>query len=175
MDQSEIAQSSIRGRLTTLQQLFLGIGSLVASWVGYACNRNYENGLQWRLPLGLQLMPAVPLCCCILLFPESPRWLASKGRNEEALQALARLHAHGNIEDPLVTNEFKDILRAMQEEDFDGNALKALFTRMYNFRPRKSGIRVLSLADEVYTVLLGIALQFSMQMTGVSVLQYYSP
>ena len=138
--QSEIAQSSIRGRLTTLQQLFLGIGSLVASWVGYACNRNYENGLQWRLPLGLQLMPAVPLCLCILLFPESPRWLASKGRNEEALQALARLHAHGNIEDPLVTNEFKDILRAMQEEDYDGNALKALFTRSYNFRPRKCNI-----------------------------------
>lgn len=35
--QSEIAQSSIRGCLTTLQEFFLGIGALVASWVGYGC------------------------------------------------------------------------------------------------------------------------------------------
>ena len=42
-------------------------------------------------------------------FPESPRWLALKGRNEEALQTLARLHAHGNVEDPLVAFELEDI------------------------------------------------------------------
>lgn len=46
---------------------------------------------------------------CYSAFPESPRWLALKGRNEEALQNLARLHAHGNIDDPLVAFELEDI------------------------------------------------------------------
>ena len=48
------------------------------------------------------MLPAVPLALLIHAFPESPRWLAMKGRNEEALQTLARLHANGNTEDIFV-------------------------------------------------------------------------
>lgn len=46
---------SIRGRLTTLQQLFLGIGAFIASFVGYGCTKNQlGTAFQWRFPLGLQ-------------------------------------------------------------------------------------------------------------------------
>lgn len=55
-----------------------------------------------RLPLGLQMLPAVPLALLIHAFPESPRWLAMKGRHEDALHTLARLHANGNTEDIFV-------------------------------------------------------------------------
>lgn len=64
--QSEIAQPSIRGRLTTLQQFFLGIGALVASWTGYGCFKNYIDGRQWRIPLAIQLVPVIPLALLIL-------------------------------------------------------------------------------------------------------------
>jgi len=75
--QSEIAQPAIRGRLTALQQFMLGIGALVASWVGYGGYTHHGNSpLGWRLPLAIQIVPALPLAACILLFPESPRWLA---------------------------------------------------------------------------------------------------
>ncbi|KAL8278244.1 hypothetical protein RQP46_009417 [Phenoliferia psychrophenolica] len=149
--QSEIAQSSIRGRLTTLQQFFLGIGSLVASWVGYGAFKNYSDRTQWSLPLGLQLLPAVPLALGIMLFPESPRWLSMKGRDDEALAALARLHAHGDTKDPLVIFEMEDIKASMTAESIDANPWVELFTKKKNFRP----------------LLLGIILQFSVQMTAL--------
>lgn len=61
-----------------------------------------------RLPLGLQMLPAVPLALLIHAFPESPRWLAMKGRHEDALNTLARLHAHGNTEDIFVRAGWSD-------------------------------------------------------------------
>jgi len=50
----------------------LGIGALVASWVSYATFTYIprSDSTQWRLPLGLQMVPAVFLAALILLFPE---------------------------------------------------------------------------------------------------------
>ena len=50
--QAEIAHPSIRGRLTTLQQFMLGIGALIASFIGYGCFHGLTGQAQWRLPLG---------------------------------------------------------------------------------------------------------------------------
>ncbi|KAH9922482.1 general substrate transporter [Fomitopsis serialis] len=49
--QAEIAHPSIRGRLTTLQQFMLGIGSLIASFIGYGCYHGLTGQAQWRVPL----------------------------------------------------------------------------------------------------------------------------
>jgi MFS family permease len=64
--QSEIAHPSIRGRLTTLQQFMLGVGALIASFVGYGSFHGLDGQAQWRLPLALQLLPAIPLAIFIL-------------------------------------------------------------------------------------------------------------
>ncbi|CAE7199104.1 unnamed protein product [Rhizoctonia solani] len=159
--QSEIAHSSIRGRLTTLQQFFLGIGAFIASFIGYGCyNRLQGTQAQWRLPLGLQLFPAVPLALLIHAFPESPRWLAMKGRHDEALQTLARLHANGNTSDIFVQSELADIRASIEKERQESEgAWSLLFFEPSNRR----------------RLLLGIVLQFSVQMTGVSAIQYYAP
>lgn len=50
--QAEIAHPSIRGRLTTLQQFMLGIGALIASFIGYGCFHGLTGQAQWRVPLG---------------------------------------------------------------------------------------------------------------------------
>ncbi|KAG8935639.1 hypothetical protein FRC03_008987 [Tulasnella sp. 419] len=159
--QSEIAHPSIRGRLTTLQQFFLGIGAFVASFVGYGCYKGLEGTqAQWRVPLGLQMVPALPLALCVMLFPESPRWLASKGYNEAALETLARLHARGDTTDPFVVSELQDITASIERERSEAvGAYKQIFTVPSNFR----------------RLALGVILQFSVQMTGVSAIQYYSP
>lgn len=78
--QSEIAHPSIRGMLTTLQQFFLGIGAFVASFTVYGCSL-YHKGtpFEWRFPLGLQILLAIPLALLIFMFQESPRWLMVQG------------------------------------------------------------------------------------------------
>ncbi|KAJ7720089.1 general substrate transporter [Mycena maculata] len=158
--QAEIAHPSIRGRLTTLQQFMLGIGAFTASWVTYGCSAGLKgHPAQWRLPLGIQIIPALPLITFILLLPESPRWLAEKGRMEEAQATLARLHANGNIDDPFVVSQVKDIQADIHRaKDIGEASWSELFTVPSNFR----------------RLALGYILQFSVQMTGVSAIQYYS-
>jgi MFS family permease len=60
--QGEIAHPSIRGRVTALQQFMLGIGALVAGWISYG-TFHLHGSAQWRIPLGLQILPAVVLAC----------------------------------------------------------------------------------------------------------------
>jgi MFS family permease len=73
MYQSEIAHPSIRGTITSLQQFMLGIGAFVAGWISYGTYVGLHDQAQWRLPLGLQMLPAVVLGALIMFFPESPR------------------------------------------------------------------------------------------------------
>ncbi|KAJ3933810.1 MAG: general substrate transporter [Lentinula lateritia] len=158
--QAEIAHPSIRGRLTTLQQFMLGIGAFAASWITYGTSAGLKGTqAEWRVPLGIQIVPAIPLFAFILLLPESPRWLAEKGRLDEAARTLAKLHAHGNVNDPFVVSQMEDIKAEIQRAREIGSASWGeLFTDSSNFR----------------RVSLGYILQFSVQMTGVSAIQYYS-
>lgn len=73
--QAELAHPSIRGRVTALQQFMLGVGALVASWVSYGCYTGFpaDDSREWRISLGIQIIPAGFLALLILLFPESPR------------------------------------------------------------------------------------------------------
>ncbi|OCH86847.1 general substrate transporter [Obba rivulosa] len=158
--QAEIAHPSIRGRLTTLQQLMLGIGALIASFIGYGCFHGLTGQAQWRVPLAIQLLPAIPLAFFILLLPESPRFLAMQGRTDEARVVLARLHAHGDTDDPFVVSEHREIVAQVAREKLEtADAWAQLFARRSNLR----------------RLVLGVAIQFSIQLTGVSTLQYYSP
>ncbi|KAF7304179.1 MFS domain-containing protein [Mycena indigotica] len=161
--QAEIAHPSIRGRLTTLQQFMLGIGAFVASWVTYGCSARLKGlPAEWRIPLGVQaciIIPAIPLFSFILLLPESPRWLAENGRSAEAQATLARLHANNDLTDPFVLAQMKDIdADIARSKDIGAATWGELFTERSNFR----------------RVALGYILQFSVQMTGVSAIQYYS-
>lgn len=75
--QAELAHPSIRGRITALQQFMLGVGALVASWVSWGTYRNLKHSdAQWRVPLALQIIPAIFLGALIMLFPESPRYVS---------------------------------------------------------------------------------------------------
>ena len=60
--QAEIAHPSIRGTITALQQFMLGIGAFVAGWVSYGTFVGLTTTTaQWRVPLGIQMIPAVVL------------------------------------------------------------------------------------------------------------------
>ncbi|KAJ7732612.1 general substrate transporter [Mycena olivaceomarginata] len=161
--QAEIAHPSIRGRLTTLQQVsfapslkfMLGIGGLTG------------HPSEWRVPLGIQIVPALPLISFMLLLPESPRWLAEKGRVAEAQQALARLHANGNTEDPFVLSQIKDIQADISKSrDLGEASWGELFHVPSNFRRLSLGFVESLILNWRLLSLNRYILQFSVQMTG---------
>ncbi|KAK8850309.1 hypothetical protein IAR55_004226 [Kwoniella newhampshirensis] len=158
--QSEIAHPSVRGMLTATFQFFIGIGAIVAGWIAYGVAQTHPNeAMAWRLPLGFQMLPAVPLVLMTFLLPESPRWLMIQGRHQEALTTLARLHARGNENDSLVQGEYQAMRSKVEEEANTDQSWRLIFGDRTNLRK----------------TMYGIILQFSVQMTGVSAIQYYAP
>lgn len=76
--------------LTFLHQY---VGSIVAAWTIFG-TISYTGNAAWRIPVGLQaLMPFVQFVL-IWLLPESPRWLCSKDRGDEAFQILVKVRIH---------------------------------------------------------------------------------
>ncbi|KAL5341794.1 general substrate transporter [Aspergillus crustosus] len=159
--QAEICHPNIRGRVTALQQFMLGVGSLCAAWISYGTYIGFEptNNAQWQVPLGLQIVPAVFLGLLIMLFPESPRWLIDHGRQEEGLKTLARLHAYGDENNAWVQAEYTQIQESiLREHEEEAKSYLELFRSRSSFR----------------RLFLCCAIQASVQMTGVSAIQYYS-
>ncbi|OJJ03472.1 hypothetical protein ASPVEDRAFT_53867 [Aspergillus versicolor CBS 583.65] len=158
--QAEIAHPAIRGRLTGLQQLFIGLGSTTAVFTAHGTVSHLAGNNQWRVPLGIQIVPAGVLGALILLFPESPRWLMDHDRHQEALQTLAKLHADNDMNNTWVVAEFEQIKRTIQDQKENGaSSLYELFKDPASFR----------------RLFLVTALQASVQMTGVSAIQYFAP
>ncbi|RVD88243.1 uncharacterized protein DFL_002435 [Arthrobotrys flagrans] len=158
--QAELAHPSIRGRITALQQFMLGIGALIATWAGYGTYIHLSDDGQWRIPLALQMVPAIVLGTCIFFMPESPRWLIDKGRTEKGLAVLAQLHANGDQTDAFVRAEFEAIQMSITvEHDNEAKKWSQLITNKLNFK----------------RLFIAVSVQGSIQMTGVSFIQYYAP
>ncbi|HLN36612.1 MAG TPA: MFS transporter [Xanthobacteraceae bacterium] len=86
---SEFAKSKGRGRFVLMQQLMFPIGLTTVGLVGVFVVPLW--GWQWLFVLGgLPVLLALPM---IRVLPESPRWLASRGRDEEADRVLTRIEA----------------------------------------------------------------------------------
>ncbi|KAK7460216.1 hypothetical protein Landi51_00464 [Colletotrichum acutatum] len=93
-----------------------------------------QSDWAWR---GLMLGEAVPSIISLSLLPfvdESPRWLFSKGRHDEAIGVLARLHANGNREDALVLSETQEIVSALNHEKESNGGWKDLIAPSPNLK-----------------------------------------
>ena len=161
--QAEISHRKIRGKITSLQQLFNALGQIFATWTGYGCYVTWVgtgDSREWRIPLAIQIVPALFLGSLVYLFPESPRWLCDHGQSGQALRNLAQLHSHGDIEDAYVAVEFALIQAQIAEEHQQkSKTYWDLFRDWPNLR----------------RTILVMMIQASCQMTGVSAIQYFSP
>ncbi|KAJ5132056.1 hypothetical protein N7448_006214 [Penicillium atrosanguineum] len=112
---AEISLPHQRGRLLSLQQWMITWGILIMYFISYGASFMGNNG-SFRLPWGIQMIPAIILMSCLPMMPRSPRWLASKDRWEEATEVLARLHAKGNMLDPIVIAQTQEIRDKIEQE-----------------------------------------------------------
>lgn len=112
---TEVSHPRHRGRVTTIYNTLWYLGSILAAWTTYGTLTHITSDLSWRLPIGLQCaMPGIQLLFVYLL-PESPRWLISKDKHEDAKKVLTKYH--GNGEDNTFVNwEFNEISQTLQAE-----------------------------------------------------------
>ncbi|ODN87431.1 MFS quinate transporter QutD [Cryptococcus wingfieldii CBS 7118] len=90
---SEQSVPSIRGRLTGLFEIAYQIGSLVGFWVNYGVSQHIDlaSNVSWRLPMGIQLIPAGILMAGTFFLRESPLFYMKKDQDEKALEVLTYL------------------------------------------------------------------------------------
>ncbi|GEM10166.1 MFS glucose transporter [Rhodotorula toruloides] len=111
--QAEITRPAIRGRIVATQQLAITFSELLQFFVSFGCSY-IANDASFRMPWALQAIPGLILGILMFAFPESPRWLMDRGREDAALQILADVHAEGDTENDLVQLEYLEIKRQVE-------------------------------------------------------------
>ncbi|KAI0601544.1 general substrate transporter [Biscogniauxia sp. FL1348] len=153
---SEISPPSQRGRFIGMQQWAITWGIAIMFFLCYGSS--FINGAAaFRLPWGLQMIPAILLFLGLLVLPESPRWLAKKDRWDEAKAVLTLVHGKGNPDAPIVSKEMAEIRENVEFErqNADVSYIELLRPRMIN------------------RTHIGIFTQIWSQLTGMNVMMYY--
>ena len=145
---AEMAPKERRGAIVSLNQFCITFGILVSYLVDYALTGVKGD---WRWMLGAGAVPGLVLFLGMLVLPESPRWLAGKGRVDEARVALRRMRP-GDVEAELSELQ-QDTLK-----NKGGTPWSAFLNRAAR-RP----------------LIIGVSLAVFQQVTGINTVIYYAP
>ncbi|EMT72400.1 general substrate transporter [Fusarium oxysporum II5] len=160
----EMAYPSWRGTLAGLYNVGgWYIGSLTSTWTAYGTGRLTSNW-SWRIPIIIQVVPATIILCGVWFIPESPRWLMSHGKEEQARAVLIKYHGDGNPESAVVKLEL-DEMRASIEYQAEIEASQKWWDYRMLFDNKENLHRF---------YLLFLVAIFS-QFIGGSVITYYMP
>ena len=156
---SEVAPANIRGRMTTIQQIMIITGLTAAFLVNYFLAQSAGKSTEifwggyeaWRWMYWMQAIPAAVFLLALLFIPESPRFLISKGRNEEAKAVLTRLFGAASADSKVAE-------------------IKASFSD--DHRPRLSDVTAPGTILKP-VVWAGLILAVFQQLVGINVIFYY--
>ncbi|KAF2712899.1 hexose transporter-like protein [Pleomassaria siparia CBS 279.74] len=112
----ELGHPKERAFLGAMFNAFYGIGGVLGAGI-VVRTILIPNDWSWRLPSFLQALPSVLQIVFAFTVPESPRWLISKGRNDEALNILIKYHAEGDASQELPHVEYAEIKQALEMEN----------------------------------------------------------
>ena len=145
---AELAPAKWRGRLVGAFQFNVVFGILAAYSSNYLIRTLHLGSLEWRWQVGIAALPALGFLALLFGIPRSPRWSASKGRNEEALAVLKLMG------DPNPEAELADIQSALAEEH--ATAHEPVFQWKYR-----------------YPLFLAISIGAFNQLAGINSILYY--
>lgn len=151
---AEVAPTSVRGRLVSLNQLTIVIGILAAqvvNWLLVSDDPVWNEQMAWRWMFWAAAFPAVAFLLLAVFIPESPRWLAMKGYRERALRTLEHIGGQEYAADEMLAF---DEAEARQQSQ---GGLRLLFSHPYR--------RVL---------LIGIVVAMFQQWCGTNVIFNYA-
>lgn len=145
---AEIAPAQWRGRLVGSFQINIVIGILLAYLSNYSIARWIGGADDWRWMLGVAAVPAFLFLVLLFTIPQSPRWLATQNRSEEAHSVLVLIGA----ENP--DGELSEIMDSIHLERSQGE--ESIFSRKY-----------------VFPLFLAITLGAFNQLSGINAILYY--
>jgi sugar porter (SP) family MFS transporter len=159
---SEMVKAERRGNLVSIELNMIALGIVIANY--FDIGMSYVAGhIQWRLPIGFQMVFMIISGTMTLILPESPRWLAVKGRHGESLDVLARLHGkHTPTTHPEVVEAKRQIDQVILIETDGGNAKRSDIFKSSPLLIRRR-------------IVLAIGTQAMQQCSGINILVYYAP
>ncbi|BCS26797.1 uncharacterized protein APUU_51508S [Aspergillus puulaauensis] len=141
---AEVAPPATRGLLVGQHGGFFLFGYTIAAWVGIGAFFSENAQFNWRFPLALQVLWPILLCCFLPKLPESPRWLVSKGRTDEAWKVISSLHH--DPKDPSQLFAREELLQITSQYEADTAAYgKATFIDMWRKRHMRKRMLIGSL------------------------------
>lgn len=187
---AEMALPRMRGRLVTINALLVTVGQFTAGMVDGALDEIAPN-LGWRYMLGLAAVPSLIMMWGFQRLPESPRWLANKGRIQDAARVLNRFR-ETDEDAEIEMNEIKDalpreILERIRQQEISSSEDTPEETR----EPLSFSCWMRSSVDEFQHVLyhimdmledkatrkalfLGCGLMWVQQLSGINTVMYYA-
>ena len=154
---AEVAPTSIRGKLVTLNQLTIVIGILAAQIVNWRIAGTHDAvwnvATGWRWMFWATAFPAAAFLILAFFIPESPRWLSLVGRNEPAKATLVKIGGDVYADDEMTAFGQSKADAAKEEK----GGLKLLFSKPFH-----------------KVLLLGCVVAFFQQWCGTNVIFNYA-
>ncbi|WP_299096182.1 sugar porter family MFS transporter [Winogradskyella sp.] len=150
---AEIAPSNIRGKMVTYYQLAIVIGFFVVFlatyFIGNSLTEAQNLQFGWRRMFWSELVPSLLFLVLLFFVPKSPRWLAIKGEDSQALDILSKVHGEGEAQKELV--EIKSSLKSDEPKVKVNYFSKAILA----------------------IIIIGTTLSVLQQFTGINAVLYY--
>ena len=145
---AELAPAKWRGRLVAAFQFNVVFGIMLAYTSNYLIRTLHLGATEWRWQVGVATVPALIFLALLFGIPRSPRWLASRNRNDEALAVLKMMG------DPNPEAELADIQAALAQEHATAHE------RVFQWKYR-------------YPLFLAISIGAFNQLAGINAILYY--
>lgn len=148
---AELAPPARRGQLVLTFQVGIGAGILVSTMVGAT------QTLDWRISVGLAVIPATILLLTVLRLPESPRWLIAEGKVDKAKHSLGLMRP-GGVPLQGEIEEMRENVDAEQGVAANERGWRGL---------RQGWVRP--------AILVGCGIAMFTQLSGIEMIIYYAP
>lgn len=152
---SELAPPDKRGLVVGTQQWAITWGILIMFYISYGCS-SLTGPIAFRLPWGLQAIPAVLLFGALFWMPESPRWLARNDRWDECHGILSRIHSGKDQDESFVRMEMQQLRATCDHE---------------RTHPEVSLLDLVR-PPMLWRMHIGMFVQIWSQLTGINVIMY---
>jgi SP family galactose:H+ symporter-like MFS transporter len=143
---SEIAPVKIRGKLVSINQLAITIGIVISYLVDYA----FAGSGEWRWMFAVAVVPAAAFGVGLIFIPDSPRWLAGRGRLDQARAVLKKIRNPDQV-----ASELSAIQESLGRQKGNWSELWSPVLRS--------------------AMIVGIGLAIAQQITGINTVIYYAP